>query len=77
MPVLLDSFVFFDFAVADVDDAVGVQGDVVFVGDQYDGVALLIQPLEEVGNLRTNRRHISRYACSTTCANAFASRSGD
>src|SRR5258707_12995315 len=34
----------FDFAVADVDDAVGSLGDVVFVGDHNDGVALLMQP---------------------------------
>src|SRR5258705_9530413 len=34
----------FDFAVADVDDAVGSPGNVVFVGDHNDGVALLMQP---------------------------------
>ena len=38
-----DRFVLFHFAVADVDDAVGVLGDVVLVGDQDDGVALLVQ----------------------------------
>ncbi len=44
---LPDSFVFFDFAVADVDDAPGVLGDVVLVGDQHDGVALLVEALEQ------------------------------
>ena len=44
---LPDLFVFFDFAVADVDDAVGVHGDIVLVGHQHDGVALLVQPLEQ------------------------------
>jgi hypothetical protein len=41
---LLHPFVGLDLAVADVDDAVGVRGDVVLVGDQEDGVALLVQP---------------------------------
>jgi hypothetical protein len=35
--------VFFHLAIADVDDAIGVHGDVVLVGDQHDGVAM---PLE-------------------------------
>src|ERR1035441_7381751 len=39
LPTLPDAFVFFDFAVADVDHAVGVQRDVVLVRDQNDGVA--------------------------------------
>ena len=39
--------VFFDFAVAHVDDAVGVQGDIVFVGDEHDGVALLVEAFEQ------------------------------
>ena len=34
-------FVFFDLAVADVDDAVGAGGDVGFMRYQHDGVALL------------------------------------
>src|ERR1039457_2989744 len=44
---LLDSLVLLDFAVADVNDAVGMQGDIVFVGDQDDGIALLVEALEE------------------------------
>src|ERR1017187_2170328 len=44
---LLDSFVRFHLAVADVNDAVGVQGDIVFVGDQDDGIALLVEAFEE------------------------------
>ena len=38
-PRLLDLFVFFDFAVAQADDTVGVLRDVRFVGYQDDGVA--------------------------------------
>src|ERR1039457_3855612 len=45
--LLPDSFVLLDFAVADVDDAVGVQGDIVFVGHQDDGIALLVEAFEE------------------------------
>src|SRR5688500_1412347 len=44
---LPDLLVLFDFPVADVDDAVGVQGDVVLVGHQDNGIALLIEALEE------------------------------
>src|SRR5436190_24315163 len=36
-----------DAAVANVDGAVGVVGDVLLVGDQDDGVAFRVQPLEE------------------------------
>ena len=32
-----------DFAVADVDDAVGVLGDVGLVGDEDDGVAFCVE----------------------------------
>ena len=39
---LFDLFVALHFAVADVDDAVGVHGDVVLVGHQHDRVALLV-----------------------------------
>ena len=42
-----DLLVLFDLAVADVDDAVSVHGDIVLVRDQYDGVALLVQALEQ------------------------------
>ncbi len=41
--LLLRTFVFFHFAVADADDAVGVRGDVGFVRDQDDGVAAFVQ----------------------------------
>ena len=40
---LFDFLVALDFAVADVDDAPGVQRDVVLVGHQDDGVALLVR----------------------------------
>jgi hypothetical protein len=40
--LLFYGFVGGDFAVADVDDAVGVLGDIVFVGDEDDGVALAV-----------------------------------
>src|SRR5712692_6497236 len=43
---LFYSLVFFYFAVADVDDAVGVERYVVLMGDQHDGVALAVQALE-------------------------------
>src|SRR5579863_202874 len=36
-----------DFAVAEADDAVGVGGDIRFMGDEDDGVAVLVQPPEE------------------------------
>src|SRR5882672_7149222 len=41
--LLLNRFVGSDFAVADVDDAVSVLGNVIFVGDQNDGVSLTVQ----------------------------------
>ena len=44
---LLGAFVFFDFAVADADDAVGVGGDVGLVSDQDDGVTSPVQAREE------------------------------
>ena len=44
-----------DLAVADVDRAVRVVGDVALVGDQDDGVALLVQPLEEAHDLVAGR----------------------
>ena len=40
-------FVFGDLTVANEDDAMRVHGDVVLVRDQHDGVALLMQPLEQ------------------------------
>jgi hypothetical protein len=36
-----------DFAVAQADDAMSVAGNVVFVSDQNDGIALFVQPLED------------------------------
>lgn len=45
-----DRFVRSDFAITDVDDAVGVLRDVVFVGDKDDGIALPMQRLEKRHN---------------------------
>ena len=36
-----------DFPVADVDDAVGVLGDIVFVGHENDGVPLSVEACEQ------------------------------
>ena len=44
---LLDLLVFFHAAVAELDDPVGVQGDVGFVGDQNNGVPLLMEQVEQ------------------------------
>jgi len=44
---LAGALVFFDVAVAETDDAMGVCGDFGFVGDEDDGVALLMEPGEE------------------------------
>ena len=44
--LLLNLLVAFDFAVADRDDAVGVQSNIVFVRHQHNGVALLVEALE-------------------------------
>ena len=43
-----DFFVFFDFSVANVDDPVSVSRNVQFVSHQDDGVALLVEPLEQI-----------------------------
>jgi hypothetical protein len=40
-------FIPLDDAVLDIDDAVGVLGDVVLVGDKDDGVAFGMQAVEE------------------------------
>ncbi len=45
--LFLNCFVAFYASVADEDDSMGVKCDVVFVGNEYDGVALLVQPLEQ------------------------------
>src|SRR5438552_10852830 len=45
--VLSLSFVPGDHAVFDEDHAVGVFGDVVFVGDQHDGIAFRLQAIEQ------------------------------
>src|SRR5271166_6911042 len=52
---LSDFFVALHFSVADVDHAPGVHGDVVFVGHQHDGVALVMQPGEQRHNLVAGR----------------------
>ena len=41
------AFVAGDDAVFDVDDAVRVLGDVVFVGDEHDGVAFGVEAIEQ------------------------------
>ncbi len=46
-PILLNGFVRSDLSVADVDDAVRVLRNVVFVRDENDGVALAVQVLEQ------------------------------
>jgi hypothetical protein len=46
-PLLAIPLVPFDHAILDVDDAVGVLGDVLFMGDQDDGVALGLQAVEQ------------------------------
>ena len=46
----------FDAAVADVDDAVGLSGDVVFVGDQDDGVSVLVQMRKQGHDFRAGLR---------------------
>ena len=48
---LLDLLVLFHFAVADVDDAVRVQRDVVLVRHQHDCIALLVEALEQPHDL--------------------------
>jgi hypothetical protein len=45
------AFVLLDLAVADVDGAVRVLGDVALVRDQDDGVAVRVQPLEQAHDL--------------------------
>ena len=44
---LLHPLVFFHFSVADVDDAVSVQGDIVLVGHQHNGITLRVEALEQ------------------------------
>ena len=47
LPSLRISAVVSDHAVADVDDAVRVLRDIVFVRDHKDGIALAVQMVEE------------------------------
>ena len=47
LTLLLDQFVLLDLSVANEDDAVRMQRDVVLVRDQDDRVALLVQALEQ------------------------------
>jgi hypothetical protein len=42
------AFVAGDHAVTDMDDAVGVLGDVSFMGDQHDGVALAMEVFHQL-----------------------------
>ena len=44
---MLDHLILFHFFVADVDDAVGMHGDIVLVCDQDDGIAFLVQTPEQ------------------------------
>ncbi len=46
-PLVHNRFVGFHLAVANVDDAVGPVGDIEFVSDEDDGVALAVQPREQ------------------------------
>src|ERR1700694_2532697 len=46
-PLMNDWFVGFDFAVANVDDAVGPLGNIVFMRDQDNRVAIAVQPREQ------------------------------
>src|SRR5581483_12260086 len=48
--ILSFDFVAFDQAVLDVDDAVGVLGDVMLVSYEHNGVALGVEPVEERHN---------------------------
>src|ERR1019366_6331351 len=45
-----------DLAVANVDDAMRVLGDIVLVGDQDDGVALIVQTIEQRHNFHAGLR---------------------
>ena len=47
LALLLNFFVFRDFTVSNENDAVRVQGDIVFVSNKHDSIALLVQPLEQ------------------------------
>src|SRR5262249_29717236 len=49
--ILMAPFVALDLAVEDRDDPVGVLGDILLVGYENDGVAALVQPLEELHDL--------------------------
>ena len=40
-------FVALDYSVLDVDDAVSISGDVIFMGDQDDRIALRMKAIEE------------------------------
>src|SRR5437868_11527424 len=50
-----DGLVTLDLTVPDMDDAMSVERDVVFVGDEDDRVALVVQALEERHNLVAGR----------------------
>src|SRR5215469_2388998 len=47
------TFVLFDFAVAETNDAMGVKRDIGLVGDENDGVAALVQSSEKAHDLIT------------------------
>src|SRR5579862_5176081 len=47
MAEMADQFIAFDLAIAQADDAMGVAGNFIFVGDQDDGIALLMEPVEQ------------------------------
>lgn len=68
-------------AVTDGDDAVGVLGDVALVGDQDNGVALGVEPLEQRhdfhagGGVQVARRFVGKQdRGSLTSARAMATR---
>ena len=45
--LLLHQLIAFDFAVADMNDPVCSLGDIVFMGDQDDGIAFLVEPRKQ------------------------------
>src|ERR1051325_7248751 len=44
--LVLDQLVLLDLSVANMDDPVRMHGDIVLMGDEYDGIPVLVQTLE-------------------------------
>ncbi len=49
-------FVFLDYSVFDVNDTMGVLGNVVLVGHQHDGISLCLQAVEHRHNFISGLR---------------------